>query len=168
MSNDRESASDTQRSSGWRCDTCRGFIARIEDGWVEWLACEEEAERPSMRGLRLVHRRDASPTEGGCEYDSHREFQQNGSIVEGLSLERFVGPDGLMLLLSLIASGDFSAGEVIELTKRVQIPGYEQARDFFQMAIESGYLSPSIAIGFYLQSEIQAVLRCGPDTAEPV
>jgi hypothetical protein len=39
--------------------------------------------------------------------------------VEGLPLERFVGPDGLMLLLSFIATGDMATNEVMELAKRV-------------------------------------------------
>jgi hypothetical protein len=155
-----EMPTTTRRTSvGWRCTTCGDLITRIEDGWVEWLASEEESGRPTMRGVRLVHRRGASPISGGCQYDVHQEFQSDHSIVEGLSLARFVGPDGLMLLLSLIASGEVSAFEVIELAKRVQIPGYEQARDLFQMAIENGLLSPSIGKGFYLQSEIQALLR---------
>ncbi len=73
-----------------------------------------------------------------------------------------MGPDGLMLLMSLIASGETAAGDVIELAKRVQIPGYEQARDSFQLAIDCGLLSPAIGNGFYLQSEIRAVLRWIP------
>jgi hypothetical protein len=147
-----------RRIPGWRCTTCGEFITRIEDGRVEWLAGEEEGSA-TLRGLRLVHRREASPKSGGCQYDMRKEFRRNRSIVEGLSLERFVGPDGLMLLLSMIASGESSAEEIIELVKRVQIPGYEQARELFEIAIENGFLSPSIGNGFYLQSEIQALLR---------
>jgi hypothetical protein len=99
-----------------------------------------------------------SPNETGCQYDMHEEFRKDFSIVESLSLESFVGPDGLMLLLSMIVSHENSAGEIIELLKRVQIPGYEQARDLFEFAIEHGILSPSIGNGFYLQAEIQALL----------
>jgi hypothetical protein len=50
-------------------------------------------------------------------------------VVEGLSLERFIGPDGLILVLSLLAVGELPTVEVIELAKRVQIPGYELARN---------------------------------------
>jgi hypothetical protein len=133
------------------------LITRVEDGWVEWLACEEDGV-PYTKGVRLVHRATVRRAES-CHYDTRREFQRERGIVEGLSLERFVGADGLMLLLSLISSGEMPAHEIIELTKRVQIPGYELATEELQMATKSGFLSPAIGKGFYLQSEIQAVLH---------
>jgi hypothetical protein len=64
----------------------------------------------------------------GCRYDSLKEFRNGKTIVERLPLERFVGPDGLMMLFSLLAAGNLPRGEVLELAKRVQIPGYELAR----------------------------------------
>ncbi len=80
-------------------------------------------------------------------------------MVEGLSLECFVGPDGLMMLLSLIAADELPRDELLEIAKRVQIPGYEQARDAFPQAIAEGVMEPSIGSGYYLQSEIQLVLQ---------
>jgi len=70
-----------------------------------------------------------------------------------------MGPDGLMLLLSLIACREMPEEEVLELAKRVQIPGYEQARDLFPEAIAEGVVEPSIGEGYYLQGEIQTLLR---------
>jgi hypothetical protein len=144
------------RMPGWTCSSCGELIKRIEDGWVEWLAAGEEEGGAVIKGLRLVHRDDVS---AGCRYDAREEFLTNRNIVEGLPLARFVGPDGLMFLLSLLASGEIPRDEIIELTKRVQIPGYEQTRDLFHAAIENGLLSPSIGSDFYLQSEIQTVLH---------
>jgi hypothetical protein len=145
------------RPSGWACSTCSELITRIEDGWVEWLACEVEC-LAFIRGVRLVHRDHANSRER-CQYDVRLEFQRDQSIVEGLPLERFVGADGLMLLFSFISDGEMPLGEVIELAKRVQIPGYEQARQLFPGGIASGMLSPSIGGGFYLQSEIRSLLH---------
>jgi hypothetical protein len=108
---------------GWKCSSCGDLITSIEDGWVEWLASEDErGER--LKGLRLVHRlsRSAGSNGPGCRYDSVWEFRNDRSIVEGLSLERFVGSDGLMLLLSFLASGEMPCGDVLELAKRVQLP----------------------------------------------
>jgi hypothetical protein len=147
-----------ERNLGWKCATCSQLVTRIEDGWVEWLAFDQE-DRTTLTGLHLVHRRDSSPRREGCEYDRRTEFSKSSSIVEGLPLSRFVGPDGLTLLLSMIAQETKSVDEIIELTKRVHIPGYEQARELFPKAIETGLLSPCIGYGFYLQSEIQALLR---------
>jgi hypothetical protein len=147
------------RPSGWICATCGRLVTCIEDGWVEWLACEVEG-LTFTKGLRLVHRdRSDARKRGGCQYDGRGEFQRDKSIVEGLALERFLGPDGLMLLLSLIATGEMPLNELVELGKRVQIPGYEQTRQVFPLAIPNGVLSPAIGSGFYLQSEIRSLLH---------
>jgi hypothetical protein len=58
--------------------------------------------------------------------------------VEGLPLEGFVGPDGLMLLLAFLTEDELLQDDVLELAKRVQIPGYEQTRELFQGAINRG------------------------------
>jgi hypothetical protein len=146
---------------GWRCNACGEFITRIEDGWVEWLAGEDEDGDTTLKGLRLVHRIGTGRRSKSyaCQYDGRREFRNDLSIVEGLSLERFMGPDGLMLILSLIACREMPEQDVLELAKRVQIPGYEQARDFFPEAIAEGVVEPSIGEGYYLQGEIQTLLR---------
>jgi hypothetical protein len=146
---------------GWRCATCGEPITRVADGWVEWLAGEDDQGNASSKGLRLVHILAASPraSQGhGCQYDERQEFKNDQSVVEGLSLERFVGPDGLMLLLSLLAADELPRDELLELAKRVQIPGYEQARHLFPQAIADGLIEPSIGVGYYLQSEIQSLL----------
>jgi hypothetical protein len=49
-------------------------------------------------------------------------------------------------------------GPLLELVKRVQIPGYEQARNLFHEAIHVGLIAPSIGEGFYMQSEIRELL----------
>jgi hypothetical protein len=143
---------DDRLIEGWRCSSCGELITRVQDGWVEWLAGEDARGAERLRGLRLVHKMPE------CQYDEHQEFRNDQSIVEGLPLERFVGPDGLMLLLSFLASGDFPRDEVLELIKRVQIPYYEQASRSTHEALELGVLIPAIGQGYYLQSEMRLVL----------
>ena len=63
-----------------------------------------------------------------------------------------------MLLFSFLASGEMPCGDVLELAKRVQIPGYEQARELFPEAIGMGVFSPAIGEGYYMQSEIRELL----------
>src|SRR5450755_700176 len=94
----------------------------------------------------------------GWQYNPRDEFRKNRSIVEGLALDRFAGPDGLMLLLSMIAERELPAQELIELAKRVQIPGYEAVHELVHEAVIKGVIAPSISSGFYLQCEIRDVL----------
>ena len=137
--------------TGWRCGNCNELITSIEGGWVEWLVSEDFSGKTLVRGLRLVH--------ALCRYDDRREFRANRSLVEGLPLERFIGPDGLMLLLSLIAQGEMPRVDLLELVKRVHIPGYEQTRELFPDAIHGGAVAPLVGDGFYTQSEIHEVLN---------
>ena len=148
-----------QLSAGWTCSTCGELITGIDKGWVEWLACEDEDGATRLKGMRLVHRPSAGGSERSrCQYHFRHEFQKDQSIVEGLPLERFVGVDGLMLLLSLIAENEMPKAELLELAKRVQIPGYEQSRELFHEAIDGGLVAPLIREGFYMQSEIRELL----------
>jgi hypothetical protein len=64
-----------------------------------------------------------------------------------------------MLLLSMIAEGELPKDEVLDLTKRLHIPGYEQARSHFDRAIAEAAFEPNMPKGFYWQSNIQAVLK---------
>jgi hypothetical protein len=107
---------------GWSCLSCGELITSIEYGRDERLIGENTRGTDRVRGLRLVHI--------GCCYDELREFRKDRSLVEGLQLERFVGPDGLMHLQSLIDEAEMPRADLLELAKRVQIPGYEQPASF--------------------------------------
>ena len=148
--------------SGWRCDGCGELVPDLQAGWVEWVAAEDAKGKPKVSGLRLVHRRNTSSTfrgPSGCQYNPRDEFRKNRGIVEGLALDRFAGPDGLMLLLSMIAERELPLQDVIELAKRVQIPGYEAAYEIVHDAVSNGVIAPAISTGFYLQCEIRDVLN---------
>ncbi len=153
---------DKSIRSGWRCDSCRQLVPDLQAGWVEWLAAEDTRGKPKVSGLRLVHRRNTSarsPEPYGCRYNPRDEFRKNRGIVEGLALDRFAGPDGLMLLLSMIAERELPLQELIELAKRVQIPGYEAVYELVHDAVSEGVIAPCISSGFYLQCEIWDVLK---------
>lgn len=147
---------------GWRCDSCGELVSDLDAGWVEWIATEGSGQRPGVSGLRLVHRRSTSlrgPKPYCCQYDAREEFKKNRGIVEGLPLDRFTGPDGLMLLLSMFAERELPMEQLIEITKRVQIPGYEAVYELVHDAVNEGVVAPAVGLGFYLQSEIRDVLN---------
>ena len=64
-----------------------------------------------------------------------------------------------MLVLSMIAERELPLLELIELAKRVQIPGYEAMYELVHDAVSEGVITPSISSGFYLQCEIWEVLE---------
>ena len=145
--------------TGWRCDSCGDFITNVQAGWVEWLASEDKHGNDVLSGLRLVHRgRQKKVRNHSCRYDPLEEFRSSKTIVEGLPLDRLVGPDGLMVLLSLLAEGELPHTEILELLRRVQIPGYELVRSVSRTRRRSKLLASVLGHGCYLQSEIQEVL----------
>jgi hypothetical protein len=153
---------DKSIRSGWRCDSCGDLVSDLQAGWVEWLAAEDTKGKPKVGGLRLVHRRNTSPRwqePYGCRYNPRGQFRKNRGIVKGLALDRFAGPDGLMLLRSMIAERELPLQELTELASRVQIPGYEAVHELVHDAVREGVIAPSISSGFYLQCEIQDVLK---------
>ena len=143
----------------WSCDTCGQPINSIEDGWVEWIS-RRDGEKTRCHSLRVVHAHSASPRANRCQHDEDHWFKDRESIVSDLPLEEFLGADGLMHCLQFLSDHDFvDDEEVIELIKRLQISGYEQARKHFDEAIARGEFEPNTKPGFYRQSDIKATLR---------
>lgn len=149
------------KTTTWICDTCRQLIEQPEDAWVEWISFTERAGECNGRDPRIVHHKPSSPSGGkwGCQYDEKWVFQQDKSIVSGLHLPHFRGPDGLMFLLSMIVDKTLPVDQVLELIKRIHIPRYEHARLYFDAAIEDGVFEPNMPKDFYWQSDIEATLE---------
>ncbi len=144
----------------WICDSCGERIGDVEDGWVEWLK-RRESDELKARGLRVVHRRPASPrgANAGCQYDQDAEFSRDESTVSDSALQFFLGTDGLIQLLSFIDEGSLPKDEVLEMIKRLHVPGYEQARFHFVAAISDGAFEPNTREGYYRRADIQATIK---------
>lgn len=87
------------------------------------------------------------------------EYRRSGYSLADLALDRLMGPDGLMRLLFYAEEGRIPTAEVVELTKRLHVPGYEQARPYLEEDIEVGAVQPSIHPGVYSQDQIQQAMR---------
>ncbi|EGQ7696218.1 MULTISPECIES: hypothetical protein [Vibrio] len=140
----------------WVCDTCGHSIEKQEDGWVEWISF---SEGKVGRNLRLVHSFSSSPQQVGrvrCQFDGNLEYKKDGGIVGDCSLSDLTGPDGLMRLLVFISENELPKDEVLEMIKRIHIPGYEDTRLHFEQAIRAGAFEPNMPKDFYNQSDINA------------
>ena len=143
----------------WICDTCGESTTKPSDGWVEWISYpdEENTGKRKGRGFRLVHASHASPIKS-CQFGGRHEHMGDKGFVADLPLERFLGPDGLMLLLSNISEEDVPNQEVLEMIKRIHIPGYDQVRGHISEAMSKGAFYPNLPEGYYFQSQIKATL----------
>lgn len=152
-------------NSYWICDTCGEKIHTPQEGVIEWYADTDEKDGKRRSKLRLVHVLSASPLRRinmkrkGCEFDLHPEQFKTEGTVENQPLGDFLGPDGLVHLLSLISEGEFPVVEVLRMIKRLHIPGYEMARDSFRQAALQGIIEPDAKGDHCNQSDITAVLK---------
>jgi len=144
----------------WYCDSCEQKIEKPEDGMVEWLTLPEVNSIERFSGLRVVHSWETSPkdTETRCQYDQKREYAKDQATVRDGNLADFLGSDGLMRLLSFVATEGHPKEDVLEVIKRLHIPGYEQARAYFNKAIAQKVFQTDMMPGYYRQVDIKAVL----------
>jgi hypothetical protein len=119
----------------WICDTCGEVIRSPRDGWVEWLW---DAASNGRHGFKIVHHRPASPRPKGCYQYPNTAPKQEGA------LDGFIGPDGLISLLDFLAHDEIiSIKEFVELVRRLMVPNYEEARQYWPKAVEDGIASYS-------------------------
>jgi hypothetical protein len=136
----------------WYCDVCGKKIESVEDGWLEWVYFKGEEGNGQGRGLRIVHK------DKQCMYNSQLEYKRDKGITKDDNLKSFLGSDGLMLLLEFLADGEIPKEELLEVIKRIHIPGYEIAHCHFTDAINEGVFEPNRKEGYYWLSDINAVI----------
>lgn len=113
----------------WICDTCAEPVKDPTMSLVVWRHDDDRGDRD----FKLVHKGACDPDPEGREY------------MASLDLKVFLGDDGLAMLLSWLADGPLhGAGRrgsriapealygFVDLVRRVQTPGYEQARARFR------------------------------------
>jgi len=142
----------------WICDTCGLIVEKPEDGWIEWISFV--GKKPG-RDLRLVHHKPSSPRggEAGCQFVQSFEYAKDEGLISDLPLSHFIGPDGLMQLLAMIVDQAVPVSEILEMIKRIHIPGYEHARLHFDRAISEGVFEPNMPKNFYRQSDIEDTIQ---------
>jgi hypothetical protein len=139
--------------TGWICDECGKPICKAKDGVVEWPG--DKVTHWRGRRMRVVHHFLASPLrkkrgDAGC--------YQDGPDWEWDSLDHFLGPDGLMQLLALIADKEVPAEDILHTIQRLHLPRFERARPYIDSALADGVFEPNLAPGFYWQRDLELVL----------
>lgn len=145
----------TLKTTQWTCDTCGKPITQPALGRLEWHASDGANGSTKCGKLRLVHH---TPEAGrSCCYNEDQVYKEHGATVQSLMLTDFLGAGGLMEFLDRLAQGEFPPKELIEMIKRLHIPGYEQVREHLKEAIDEGVFEPNTAEGFPSQSQIKDV-----------
>ena len=119
----------------WVCDSCGAVIEKPEDAWFEWYL---DRNTSLETGFRIVHANYPS-----CRYDDRQLEQENKSLLD-LPFSAVIWPDGLGALLYLTEHTSFAdIKEFIDIVRRLHIPYYEEARQYWKQAEKDGLLDGS-------------------------
>ncbi len=136
----------------FKCDACGQIIARPTVGWVEWLLGPTRGTK--AHGFRIVHNSNR------CQYP-------NSGRVQGMHLTHLLGHDGLAMLLTLVAPGGRTGNredgvesleEWSDLVRRLHLPYYEEARQYWPEAETDGYFAHPNSPEFYNQTMLRDIL----------
>lgn len=111
----------------WRCDRCGDLIEGADKGYVIW-----GAHRHNNTGFEIIH-------QGRCD---------DKSKTHSAALRDFLGPNGFAYLTSLLTDGIVRTehtemtreplsrvhdiNQFTDFMRRVQLPFYEEARDYLR------------------------------------
>jgi hypothetical protein len=71
-----------------------------------------------------------------------------------LGLKEYPGSEGLLRLLEMLTSNEFSTQGSVNLIKRLHIPGHEKPRGHYKAAIGEGIILPSRYEDSHIQGKI--------------
>lgn len=116
----------------WCCDSCGGIIDGPMEGHVEWYTTHRTRK---TSGCRIVH------VSRECTYDA-AEQAALGRTATVIPLDSVVGHRGLANLLKRLGDvvglgwAEAADGQAfVEVVRRVQLPYYDEARLFWDVAL---------------------------------
>jgi hypothetical protein len=134
----------------WYCDVCGDIIQKPGDGYVLW----KRDEKFSDYDFKIVHKKT-------CE-----DITKHPSM----SLEIFLGEDGVQYLLTFLSIGKIKKNigqsskwsvkdmdEFVDFFRRVQTPYYEEARTKFGVAQLLNDLFTENETGPYLEGQLKNI-----------
>ena len=135
------------------CDKCGELIASPEDGWLQWRSTDEETRSVVYHDFIIVHHFPKSPLEGkyGCYHHS--------SMVADDHLTSFVGHDGFTRLLGLFRHGIKDPQELVDIIRRLHTPYYEEARMYWEDAMDDYYFEGANENSPYIQESLVELIR---------
>ncbi|NQS98573.1 MAG: hypothetical protein HQ591_08970 [candidate division Zixibacteria bacterium] len=144
----------------WVCDYCGEVINSPDEGYLEW----KKDDDGFFHGFKIVHHYPSSPLKDkrirkGCYH--YNDYD--------LSLNEIIGDQGLVMLLSFLDIGNYHAPdnpiskirdfrEYTELFKRLLLPYYEEARRYWNTAIEDNFFDSANEIWIYLPENLKTLI----------
>ena len=152
----------------WICDSCSGIIESREDGWVEFLTENAPQNQGFPRslyyGFIITHDDQTSPLKPlKCEYSRNK-----GSGSQRIDV--FFKEAGYVHLLSFLDLGKYAnkkyegpqvkdIREFVDFMKRLTVPYYEEARQYFDQANKDVEFHERLNVGIYGPEFLKNVIQ---------
>lgn len=142
------------------CDTCGEIINRPEEGWIEWISKSDfEKETREIHSFNIVHHYSSSPLATPHNEGCYQHSREPGR--SDIHLNQFISDNYKMTnILRFLDIGPYHNPEYkgtditdmrqyVETVRRLTIPYYEEARLYWNKALEDGYFQDSNEIWIY-------------------
>lgn len=140
------------------CDTCGDVIESPKEGWLEWLSSAGKG----AHGFRIVHH-------VGTSGNRCARYGDRSDVADG-HLGWFTGERAMPELLRFIDVGPLLEDEYrgprvkdlrewVELTRRLTIPHYEEARLYWDQAREDGMFDGANEVSPYLPEKLEQIAK---------
>lgn len=152
------------------CDTCGMLIKDPADGYLEWLSYEHPIQKRTFnKEFRICHYDDR------CRKHALKALKNNDINDEGGHLTDFLGEKGYIQLLDRLDRGseidrnyigvsieDFR--EYVLLIKRLTIPHYEEAKQYWEKATNDQFFNDiSEYKYFFKETLVELITQYGSD-----
>lgn len=150
------------------CDTCGEIIKSRNEGIVEWISkTNQTSNNLEIHSHKIVHHFPHSPLTG-----ENRCYQLNDASGQAtVQLNNFMNPNNIIARIlkpldigplfdkhySGPAITDFR--DYVEIIKRLTIPYYEEARLYWQEAVNDGFLEGKHEISAYSVDTLKAIVN---------
>jgi len=139
------------------CDTCNETITNVNEGWIEW-------ERTSEKGGDIVGNFRI------CHHTPKCQTLRKSINLQDLPLREVSGEKVHAFLYKFLDVGPYhqekfekhsikDLREYVELMRRLTIPYYEEARQFWNKAMEDGYFGDSNEVYIYIPENLKNMIK---------
>lgn len=139
------------------CDSCGCVIETPEDGWIEWLCSyDEEKGKLINKSFRI------------CHHESRCMKLANYPNVSDNHLNHMLEGNAMVIqLYNMLDPGQGQTkgpevedvGETVEFLRRLTLPYYEEARQYWSQAMADGYIAGSNDVHSFLPKTLKGILE---------
>lgn len=149
------------------CDKCGKLIEKPSDGYVEWLTIYTPNEPVTVSEFKIIHAQVTSPNKAhkeGCHHHLNSDHLSDIDLSHFLKnahqyIYAFLSPGPLHDIEGNEPSQVVDFAAFTDFARRLTIPYYEEARQYFDKAINDGYFSDHHSIAIFTEETLLHIIE---------